>query len=437
MTSYINALTRAFGSDHGTLSVVLNDKEGVARAGCELGGTVVLQVDQESTGGKIEVELVGKEKAIRKKGPMDLCKDHVFFTATVPVSDLSRSRLNPGEMRLPFSVNLPGSLPSSSMHRLGVGDAGFNIQYKLTARMGSCHKSIPVAIAAAPLEHQRAPFVMQPVTQPVISVKGKNLGSICVAASVQNIHIRKGEQLRLSLSCRNDSLVKIQRVEVKMVELLNWGLKEGYSKTKVNKTTLANIDDLKLPGLERENANKSNIVEVNHPTMEEQIAKYTSMHDNLASGTSSVELECPIRAKDSYAGVLVDIRHYLKAKFITDTYGVQPSIKIPLKIGLPDEIPRSSIRLTSAAASTKIASVALAELPKERSPGCNNNELPLASAVPIPSSPGAKDFAVERAVEPAPSLRPKKVNFHQAVTGQDCFEIETNLQDLIPMVPST
>jgi hypothetical protein len=72
MTSYLNALSRAFGHDHGSIDIVLDDREEVYRAGKGLCGTVVLKVLRDSSGGKVEVELMGREKSIRKKGPLDL-----------------------------------------------------------------------------------------------------------------------------------------------------------------------------------------------------------------------------------------------------------------------------------------------------------------------------------------------------------------------------
>jgi Arrestin (or S-antigen), C-terminal domain len=360
-------------------------------------------------------------------------KDHVFYSVSVPFRDLAKTRLNPGELSLPFVLDLPHHLPSSSMHRLGVGDVGFQIQYKLRAHMGGCSKSIPVAIAAAALEGPRVPFVMQPTAQPVFSRNGSSQGSVTVAASIYSIHLRKGEKMRVSLCCRNDSLVNIQRVEVKVVELLNWGLKEGYTKTRAHKVTLASIDNLELAGLETRNENKSKLVDGNYPTMEEQIAKYSTMHDDLASGQNSVELEIPMGARDSYMGVLVDIRHYLKVKFVTGTFGSQPFIKIPLKIGLPNDIPRMLV----ASASSTVAKV---EEDREVS-GCSDigRELPLASAVPIPYSTDKNCKHNDKYIESQPqSWKKASPNTTVAVTGgrQDESEAQTRLQDLVPLPPS-
>jgi Arrestin (or S-antigen), C-terminal domain len=352
------------------------------------------------------------------------------------VRDLTNTGLNPGELSIPFALDLPHHLPSSSMHKLGIGDVGFQIQYKLKARMGgSCYsRSIPVAIAAAALEG-RVPFVMQPTAQPVFSRNnGSSQGSITVAASVNSIHARKGEKIRFSVCCRNDSLANIQRVEVKVVELLNWGLKEGYTKIRANKVTLASIDNLELEGLETKNENKSKVVDANYPTMGEQIAKYSTMHDDLASGKNTVELDIPLGARDSYSGTLVDIRHYLKIRFATGSFGSQPFIKIPLRIGLPNEIPRmTNLALVDSASLT----LAKTEADKEVS-GCSGagRELPLASAVQIPlSADNNNDEHMENYLEPRKKYNP---NTTVTLTGdrQDESKVQTRLQDLVPLPPS-
>lgn len=44
----------------------------VMRAGGRLSGYVILKVEHGNSGSEVEVTLRGKEKAIRKKGPVDL-----------------------------------------------------------------------------------------------------------------------------------------------------------------------------------------------------------------------------------------------------------------------------------------------------------------------------------------------------------------------------
>lgn len=198
--------------------------------------------------------------------------------------------VGPAEAKIPFVVDLPECLPSSSMYRIGLGDVGFNIQYKLTVKLGSSSKSISVGIAAAPLkENGSSSTTVHPTAQTIYSMKGTNQGSITIAASIQSTTIRKGEKLKLSIACRNDSLVKIQSVDAKVVELLNWGSKEGYTKTRVNKETLAKMEGIDLPGLQKESENVNSIVDSNYRTVEEQATMHTAMQKVRCKGKLQYE----------------------------------------------------------------------------------------------------------------------------------------------------
>lgn len=437
------------------LNIALDDKEEVVRAGSELRGRVIVEVEKGSIGGEVELTIRGKEKSTRKKGPVDLCHHHEFFSNTIKLRDPNRKVLGPGELILPFALELPECLPSASLHRIGLDSVGFNVQYKLTAKLGNNTKSIPIGLAAAPLKCGNSSFVVHPTQQTIFSMRGSNQGSLTMAASIQNTNIRKGEKARVAVACRNDSLVKIQRVEAKVVELLNWGSKEGYTKTRVNKDSLVKLDNIDLPGVQKENHHNTSIVDSNYRTVNEQKAVCTSIQNDLVSGLNEIEMEVPMRAKDSYPGTLVDIRHYLKITFITRNplFGAQPSIKIPLKIGLPEEIPRV---YAFADKSSEVEKVALPNLSRT-----NQTILPVASAVPITThetnnvqtvgyndqvSKGtygdhiSKDFdQMPREVEPVPVRKALKqrVAIAENGPGGKSSDVQLSLHDLVPMVPSS
>ena len=355
-------------------------------------------------------------------------------------------KLQPGKTSYPFSLDLPSSLPSSAVYRIGLGDVGFNIQYKLSARLGLTTKTMPIAIAAATLERNTTPYIMHPTTQTISSVNGSKQGSITYAATVQNTNIQKGDDLIVALSCRNDSTVSIQRVEVKVVELLNWGSKEGYTKSRHFKETLVSRVGVKLPGLQRENDSKTELVDATYRTVEAQNAMDAAIRDDLISGLNTIKLEIPLRARDSYAGTLIDIRHYLKCKFVTNAYGSgsQPSIKIPLHVGLPEDIP------------SRIPPSPFLEISAPLVPE-HEKELPVASPVPLSSSLSYEYDEREKEPEPSPPLSsslsydqrekelepmPQRKSLFQSffqksatVKADAPGEMELDLSNLVPMLP--
>ena len=323
----------------------------------------------------------------------------------------------------PFCLTLPSSLSSSAVYRVGVGDVGFAIQYKLSARLGLNTKTVHLAIASAKLERTPSPYIMHPTAQDISAVNGSKQGSITCAATVDNTNIQKGDDIIVALSCRNDSTAKILRVEVKVVEMLNWGANDGFKKSRLFKETLVESVGVQLPGVQKDNENNTELIDATYRTVDAQNAMNASLRDDLVSGLNTIKLKCPLRARDSYSGNLVDIRHYLKIKFVTDYYGSrnQPSIKVPLHVGLPEKIP--SLVPVVPEMDTRIPCTP-----------ADKKDLPVASPVPISSSLSYDYDQREREPESIP--RQKSHFQHKtAVQAGDEGDVELDLSNLVPMLP--
>lgn len=332
-------------------------------------------------------------------------------------------KIKAGKTTYPFCVDLPSSLPSSAVYRVGVGDVGFTIQYKLSARLGFNTKTMHLAIAAAKLERKPTPYIMHPTAESISAVNGSKQGSITYAATVDNTNVQKGDDIVVALSCRNDSTACILRVEVKVVEMLNWGAKDGFKKSRLFKETLVESVGVQLPGVQKKNENNTELIDATYRTVEAQSAMDASLRDDLVSGLNTIKLKCPLRARDSYTGVLVDIRHYLKIKFVTDYYGSgnQPSIKIPLHVGLPEKIP-------------SLVPVVPEMDPRIPCTPVDEEDLPVASPVPISSSLSYDYDQRERALEPMPQQK-GSLQYKTAVQADDEGDVDLDLGNLVPMLP--
>ena len=353
-------------------------------------------------------------------------RQHEFFSIRLPLCDIKNGTFHPGTLCYPFCIDLPESLPSSSIYRVGLGEVGFHIQYKLTARLGIYTKTSTIPVAAKELLSSKAPFKIQPTTHLITSFGGAKKGLITLACNVDTTNVRKGESLTVSLSCRNESVAKIQRVELKVVELLNWGSKEGYNKSRLFKQTLVKVGGIDLPGVQRESDRKTQLIDATYRTVEEQNAMHTSMDNDLKSSENDVSLECPLRVRDSYAGALIDIRHYLKIKLVTASGTTSPSIKIPLNIGLPAELPGPGGMEVVPFHDGKDKTMAV---PMER---FAPQLLPISSSAVSPSPfPYSEKCERERELEPMP---PPKV-LYSDVLERDDGNIEVDMSSLIPMLP--
>lgn len=150
------------------------------------------------------------------------------------------------------------------------------------------------------------------------------------------------------------------------------------------------------------------------------------------SGINELEMSIPFRARDSHLGVLVDIRHYLKVTFVTNFFGAHPSIKIPLKLGLPEEVPR--VYAFNDSSVMQKESVAMIELlPSQR-----HSVLPVASAVPLPVAPVAVGYSQPTKQDPEAVKEFPKIpsNDFGTIDKEVTPTKQQRLCDLVPMVPS-
>ena len=421
--NFFASLTICF-VDHSVITLLPYIK-GV-RAGKRLTGVIEIESEKMVPGEELTLTISGKENSSRKSCLFGVSQQHEFYKSTLRVCDLKGTKLRPGKSRYSFIMDLPKDLPSSTVYRVGSGVAGFNIQYKLSAKFGVTNKTIVVAIAAAKLEKNDAPFIFHPATQLISSVHGSKQGSITYAATVQNTNLQKGEELVVALACCNDSSVIIQRVEIKVVELLNWGSREGYSKSSLFKETLVKEVDVKLPGLQRKNSRKTKIIDACYRTVETQSRLHAAIRDDLVSGRNTVKLEVPFRSRDTVSGTLIDIRHYIKIKFVTNGFGSgsQPSIKIPIHIGLPEDIP------------TRVFA-------KANVPDSITADDDLAEATPVPSNESSSKDYHQCKEEGLREAARRQMSFittpsHQSTSileaGQQ-EEVELDLGNLVPMLP--
>jgi hypothetical protein len=142
--------------------------------------------------------------------------------------------------------------------------------------------------------------------------------------------------LEVSLACRNDATVNIQRVQVKIVELLHWktGV-DGEDRSATEKRVLVDLNDVDLPGLLKSRRDRSEVRDSIKKNSMSLSRDQQDLHEDLLSGYNKILLNIPQGARDTYRGQLVDISHYIKIKLITNSLTDCPFAKIPLKIGFP------------------------------------------------------------------------------------------------------
>lgn len=398
-----------------------------AQAGTALKGKVVLQVTKTAYCNKVLLKMYGKEKTVipkTKNKNVDPKAERQFFLVTMDLQHNQWKRsINPGTYVIPFTINLPASLPASSYHKKSRSN-GYRIQYKLVATIAAglipAKAMCYIQMLSAPLPDERAPCFIKPTSYELNSMKFLKKGNVTFGACIDDTHVGKGEEISLHIACRNESTATVKRVQVSLIEQLFWTVAPGSTGKYVERFTeyvLFTIPDIEIPGLNRSCKGRAEVRRSLDDPMSQQ-ETYRAIHDDLRSGNNRVGIRIPLSIRDSYQGHLVRISHYLKIKIRTKMSVTNPTISIPLRIGNAPSRTRESLSGPSPVNVQPTYEPEIAVYPQQEN-------VPLVSAVPIPS--GAMHASMTTASESV------------IILGGEAVQVEDDqrLADLIPVPPPT
>lgn len=235
----------------------------------------------------------------------------------------------------PFEFILPASLPSSTQFpRLEGKTFHGRINYRLRAEIGDLSYDRDFIVASAPLPNNVVPCIAQPTTHELKQAMILSKGFLSVGACVENSFVGRGQTLKVSVACRNDSSVDVDRVRIKLIELIEYKAQDAKNTIK---NELVDIMDINRPGLikyrSKDNVRKRRFSQIVGST-------YQQILQDLTSGQNRFQLSIPKTARDSYGGNLISISHYLKITFYTKLSVQNPKMKIPIVVGTPRSDPR-------------------------------------------------------------------------------------------------
>ena len=203
--------------------------------------------------------------------------------------------------------------------------------YCLRVDFGDFHLQRDLQVVSAPLPSDVVPCLVQPITHEVRSFGVVNKVFLSVGASLENSRIGKGETLRVSVASRNDTSVDLNRVRVKLVELIEY---KALGEKATLKVDLEKLEDIDLPGLDKTKVSKEQVRQsIQGGFKRIKGAVYQAIYQDLVSGSNQFDIVVPQSARDTYDGNLISISHYLKITFFTEALAVNPSLKIPIVVG--------------------------------------------------------------------------------------------------------
>jgi hypothetical protein len=294
-------------------------------------------------GSEMRVQLLGFEKAVVKyqssnaeNGSSSTHTAHAkrcLIQANLPVQDgnmIQNGRMSPGKYVMPFDIELPEFLPSSvSESGNGSTVGSCEIVYTIKATLkGSgilynykCDRI--VFVKAQPLEKVILPYEAEPSSVKVKSCCCFDRGIITVGAHMEDTVLEKGQTAKLSLSCRNNSTVSVEKVEANLIQITRW-----YAGGHTNEQQ-RNLQKMSFTtqGLDR----KIKLLERGQSEREDQI----QMLEELRGGTNSHMVTMAPGAFNTYQGQIMSIKHELRINVVTSFCIGNPQVVIPMRTGEP------------------------------------------------------------------------------------------------------
>lgn len=300
---------------------------------------------------------MGKEHTVITKATKGTrIRDYnVIARAMTTLMDPGKENIAKGIHTIPFSFMLPASLPSSEQFPK-VDSRSFNgkievcltqltyisasefcthvtfflllVQYRLRAQLGNSFVERLFTVQSAPLPSDIVPCMLKPQTYELKRLGLLNTGCLSIAASLENSRVGRGQPLAVSLASRNDTSNKIVRVQLKLVELIEY---RSRGEEATSKQDLEKLKDIDLPSLEKEKG--ENLKFRKDGFAKKMETTYRAIYDDLVSSNSQIDLIVPSETRDSYNGNLMTISHYVKVTFVTKAMIDNPTLKLPIVVG--------------------------------------------------------------------------------------------------------
>lgn len=268
-----------------------------------------------------------QQRKISYTGTRDICNSRVVLRSE------EDGEIHQGTYTFPFEFYLPTTLPTSMDGSTNEGT--WKIHYELTVHTTHIQNLItqPILVASAPLPNGKVPAIIKPALFPVQGFPFKR-GNLAIGVRVEDVHVGRGTQLALHLATRNIATASIHRVEIKLLECIEYYADK--QKEELTRTLLCKEDVDNLPGIVRDKVGRY-ISKHDNDTVEDELK---SLYEDLFSNENGITLDLPYACRDSYAGRIVRISHKLVITMHTKSGVNNPDISIPVQIGyspVPEE----------------------------------------------------------------------------------------------------
>ena len=399
------------------------------KAGSKLQGAVYLDVNKKISGNSVVVSFVGKETTLVLSEANDMSKrSHVpkklrpfvkgaqaaaecslaliggetastaaqqatsdgketkkeasmtIMSVEIPVGTrdmIDGRRIEPGQYKLPFEIDLPPTLPCTFSIDEKEGFCG--VSYHLEAQLKGSgffkdyQDSVTVYVDAKPADDNQIPVPFEgPPKEMAVRLFGRlgQAGGMAYACRASNTVVGCGQDIKVNFACVNNSTMGIQNVVAVLKQRVEWkakGFSHHYSERIATKSfgtwdklrpishkeAKARREGGKLKGNGRQDNEDptASSQDKDDPTVATERGEQYKLLESLNHENHSLSIEVPTNAIPTYEGKLIRVSHVLKIKVVSQVYFnwmmPVPNIEIPLQIldatdkhlGLPPVVP--------------------------------------------------------------------------------------------------
>ncbi|GKY93700.1 hypothetical protein MPSEU_000337200 [Mayamaea pseudoterrestris] len=331
--TFTGPLTAAVMGNKASLAVILDSNAPVMAGDCLKGNLLVEQGDKSCQGCNVQITIYGKEIVMLYSENHQLRRaEECFFqtTQTVRCSHGNRSKSN--KCVLPFQIQLPESLPSSTVYpssRAGFRK-GMRIEYTLVAEMGTLCETINFQCQSTLVPTTRPVPCLFPAKSFCIRTLCVQRGQVTVTASIDNTLIGRGQALPISIALVNDSTVPILEVSVKLLEHVYWKL-EDNGRIREETTTIV-LDTARMEGLPAQLAKKRRRGGRQTSSAVHSADELRGLNNSLSPASSRLTLTVPASARDSHQGTLLRVWHTVRIKLLTPSMTNNVYVSLWVKI---------------------------------------------------------------------------------------------------------
>ena len=333
------------GNTSASLGIAIN--EPAIHSGHQISGCVYLQVTKSCEASTLQVVLEGREHSHAhwtthhtsgsgKNRHSETRHHNAYANRTILYIDLPLARfptgsVEPGRYEYPFTAVLPPGLPSSMYASQGGGDC--RIHYSLRARLHrpgvftwDVKAKVPLMVQSQPLPPFRQPLYAPPQSTPVNLCCCLGRGRITLGAGVDDTLLGRGQAVGVGVAVKNESTAKARRLYVNITESVEWRA-HGHGHQAKRTIAHAEFDPREIHGLS----------EMSKQTLKaarnDADRTYAAILETLTSGNQRSSLTVLPDARDTYAGGVLSVRHYVAVRLKTPSCITDPDLELPVRVG--------------------------------------------------------------------------------------------------------